>query len=139
MITDIKILVVGQKVSMMSGPLYGRQGVVTKITERCVEVELLRSLGPAGAVNFRRFDTNGKAGDSRDINDENMDFDGIPGTFEGVLGNWKTPWRAWRKPNDVLILLLIFPLERFLVFIDHRLEHLSIKEFWLRLVLADNQ
>jgi hypothetical protein len=30
------------------------------------------------------------------------------------------------------------PLERFLVFIDHRLEHLSIKEFWLRLVLADN-
>jgi hypothetical protein len=34
-----------------------------------------------------RFDTNGKACDSRDINDENMDFDGVPGTFEG--GPWE--------------------------------------------------
>jgi hypothetical protein len=84
---DTKTLVVGQKVLMRSGPLYGREGVVTKITERCVEVELLRSLGPAGVKNFMRFDINGKACDSRDINDENMDFDGIPGTLEG--GPWE--------------------------------------------------
>lgn len=30
------------------------------------------------------------------------------------------------------------PIETFDVFVDHRLEHPSIKEFWLRLVLADN-
>lgn len=30
------------------------------------------------------------------------------------------------------------PLETFDVFADRRLEHLSIKKFWLRLVLADN-
>lgn len=83
---DTKTLVVGQKVWMESGP-YEREGVVSKITERCVEVELLRSLGPAGAKNFMRFDINGKALDSRDINDENMDFDGIPGTLEG--GHWE--------------------------------------------------
>jgi len=84
---DTKTLVVGQKVSMVSGPHYGREGIVTKIMEWCVEVELLRSLGPAGAKNFMRFDTNGRACDSRDINNENMDFDGIPCTFEG--GPWE--------------------------------------------------
>jgi hypothetical protein len=84
---DIKTLIVGQKVSMVSGPYYGREGIVSKVTKRYVEVELLRSLGPAGAKNFIRFDTNGKACDSRDINDENMDLDGIPGTFE--YGPWE--------------------------------------------------
>ena len=83
---DMKTLVVGQKVVMQSG-IYGREGIVVKVTESCVEVELLRSLGPAGAKNFMRFDTNGRACDSRDINDENMDFDGIPGTIEG--GPWE--------------------------------------------------
>ena len=83
---DTSKLVVGQKVLIVSGP-YGQEGVLSKVTEECVEVELLRSLGPAGAKNFMRFDTNGKACDSRDINDENMDFDGIPGTLEG--GHWE--------------------------------------------------
>jgi len=82
----MKTLQVGQKVLMVSGP-YEREGIVIKLTERCVEVELLFTIGPAGAKNFMRFDTNGKALDSRDINDENMDFDGIPGTLEG--GYWE--------------------------------------------------
>lgn len=84
---DTKTLVIGQKVWMVSGPCYGRKGILTKVTECCVEVELLRSLGHAGVKNYMRFDTNGKACDSRDINNENMDFDGIPGTLEG--GPWE--------------------------------------------------
>ena len=79
---DTSKLVVGQRVLLASWS-YEREATVSKITESCIEVRLHYSKGPAGAIDFMRFDLNGDAVDSRDINDENMDFDGIPGTPEG--------------------------------------------------------
>lgn len=82
-----RTLVVGQKVWMRSGPYYGQEVKVVKVTERFVEVELLRAEGPIGLKYGIRFDANGKACDSRDIYEGNMEWGGIPGTYE--FGPWE--------------------------------------------------
>lgn len=60
---------------------------VVKVTEWCVEVELLRAEGPIGLKYGIRFDTNGKACDSSDIYEGNIEWGGIPGTYE--CGPWE--------------------------------------------------
>lgn len=87
---DIKTLVVGQEVWMKSGPYYARKGMVVKVTDWCVEVELPLPEGPIGSKHAIRFDTNGKACDSTDIYDGNMwggPDPNIPGTHE--FGPWE--------------------------------------------------
>ncbi len=82
-------LVIGQTVWMKSGPYYAREGIVTKVTEQCVEVELLRAEGPIGLKYAIRFDRDGKACDSSDIYAGNMwgADPRIPGTHE--FGPWE--------------------------------------------------
>jgi hypothetical protein len=80
---DTTKLRVGQEVWMKSGPGYGTQGKVVKITEHFIEVDLLRAGGPVGLRYGIRFDANGKACDSRDIYEGNWWGDNgrsVPGT-----------------------------------------------------------
>jgi hypothetical protein len=84
---DTNKLVVGQIVWMRSGPYYGKEAKVVKVTERFVEVVVLLAEGPIGLKYGIRFDTNGKACDSRDIYEGNMEWNGIPGTYE--FGPWE--------------------------------------------------
>jgi hypothetical protein len=83
------LFVVGQEVLMKSG-IYGQKGTVTRITEQGFEVELLQAEGPLGLRYGIRFDTNGRACDSRDIYEGNIwgnPNSGIPGTHE--FGPWE--------------------------------------------------
>ena len=77
---DTKTLAVGQDVYMVSG-WYMQKGKVVKVTPSGVEVQLDKG------SYLIRFDTNGKACDSRDIYKGNMEWNGIPGTFE--CGPWE--------------------------------------------------
>ena len=83
---DTNRVVVGQEVWIKSG-IYGTKVKVVKVTEWCVEVELLRAEGPIGLKYGIRFDTNGKACDSSDIYEGNIEWGGIPGTYE--CGPWE--------------------------------------------------
>jgi len=87
---DIKTLVVGQEVWMQSG-IYAKKAKVFKITDRHVEVELLRAEGPVGLKYGIRFDRNsGVACDSSDIYEGNM-FGFTPGRIPGTheFGPWE--------------------------------------------------
>jgi hypothetical protein len=77
---DTKALAVGQDVHMVSG-WYMQKGKVVKVTSSGVEVQLDKG------SYLIRFDTNGKACDSSDIYRGNMEWNGIPGTFE--CGPWE--------------------------------------------------
>ena len=85
---DTKTLVVGQDVYVVSG-WYLKKGKVVKVTPSGVEVELALIEGPIRpeGPELIRFDTNGKACNSRDIYKGSMEWSGIPGTFEG--GPWE--------------------------------------------------
>jgi hypothetical protein len=85
---DTKTLLVGQEVCMVSG-VYLKKGKVVKVTPSGVEVQLALAEGPIRSEGNEliRFDTNGKACDSRDIYRGNMEWNGIPGTFE--CGPWE--------------------------------------------------
>lgn len=86
---DTNKLEIGQEVWIKSG-IYGKKAKVVEVTERGVEVELLRAEGPIGLKYGIRFDTSGRACDSRDIYEGNM-WGGpdprIPGTHE--FGPWE--------------------------------------------------
>jgi hypothetical protein len=62
---------------------------VVKVTPSGVEVQLALFEGPIRpeGPELIRFDSNGKACDSRDIYKGSMEWSGIPGTFEG--GPWE--------------------------------------------------
>ena len=65
---------------MISG-VYLNKGKVAKVTPLGVEVQTVFG------NELIRFDTNGKACDSSDIYRGNMEWNGIPGTFE--CGPWE--------------------------------------------------
>ncbi len=86
---DIKTLVVGQDVYMVSG-IYGNKGKVVEVTPSSVIVQLALAQGPINEPTLIRFDTNGKACDSSDIYNGNMwggPDPNIPGTHE--FGPWE--------------------------------------------------
>ena len=80
---DTKTLVVGQDVYMFSG-CYVNMGKVVKVTRSGVIVQLALAEGPIRpeGPELIRFDANGKACDSRDVYKGNMEWNGIPGTYE---------------------------------------------------------
>jgi hypothetical protein len=85
---DIKTLVVGQDVRLISG-IYGKMGRVVEVTSSGVIVQLALAEGPIRpeGPELIRFDANGKACDSSDVYKGNMEWNGIPGTFE--CGPWE--------------------------------------------------
>jgi hypothetical protein len=85
---DTKTLVVGQDVYMFSG-CYVNRGKVVTVTPSGVIVQLALAEGPVRpeGPELIRFDANGKACDSRDVYKGNMEWDGIPGTYE--CGPWE--------------------------------------------------
>jgi len=85
-------LAVGQHVHMISGP-HGKAGLVIEVGPTGAIVQLTSFEGPVRpeGPELIRFDANGKACDSRGIYKGNMEWDGIPGTYEG--GPWElTEW-----------------------------------------------
>jgi hypothetical protein len=81
---DTKTLVVGRDVHLVSG-CYSRWGRVVKVTPSGVEVQIG---GPGGEL--WRFDSNGKACDSRGtgmFEPGPWEHNGIPGTYE--CGPWE--------------------------------------------------
>jgi hypothetical protein len=102
---DIKTLVVGQDVYMVSG-IYGNKGKVVEVTPSSVTVQLALAQGPIDEPTLIRFDTNGKACDSSDIYNGNM-WGGpgptIPGTHEfgpGELTGVEVASTVVRKAGD---------------------------------------
>jgi hypothetical protein len=80
-----------------------QEGLVIKVTPSGVEVQLALAEGPIRPEGNEliRFDTNGKACDSRDIYRGNWEWDGIPGTLEG--GPWHledTPFEERKAFED---------------------------------------
>jgi len=85
---DISKLVVGQTVTIVSG-IYGKDARVVKVTPSEVIVQLLLAEGPIRPEGNEliRFNSKGKATYSSDIYKGNMEFGGVPGTFE--CGPWE--------------------------------------------------
>jgi hypothetical protein len=85
---DLKTLVVGQDVYMVSGR-YGNKGKVVEVTPSSVIVQLALAHGPIDEPTLIRFDKRGRACDSSDIYNGNMwgSSPRIPGTHE--FGPWK--------------------------------------------------
>jgi hypothetical protein len=79
---DIRTLKVGQEVRLIIGP-YGRKAKVVEVTPSGVIVQNAIFEGPVTpeGPERMRFDTNGKACDSRDIYTGFMDCNGIPGKW----------------------------------------------------------
>jgi hypothetical protein len=85
---DTRTLVVGQDVHLISG-IYSKMDRVVEVTSSSVIVLLALAEGPIRpeGPELIRFDANGKACDSRDVYMGNMEWNGIPGTFES--GPWE--------------------------------------------------
>lgn len=81
---DIKTLVVGQVVYMVSGGVYYREGKVIRVAPDGVDVDMRYE----SRTEIWKFDINGKACDSRSVGyvPEPYEFDGAPSTYEG--GRW---------------------------------------------------